>query len=68
MEKLVSDAARKAGKWLRYIFMNDATYSQNVVRSYGKENLEEMRSVSRKFDRNQVFQKLQFGGYLVTKA
>ena len=68
MEGLINGAAKKHGKYLEYIFANDGATHQNVMRHYGAANLEKMKAASRKYDPAQVFQKLQFGGYLVSKA
>lgn len=48
--------------------MNDAGYQQNPLASYGAANLNTLKSVSKKYDPKQVFQKLQNTGFLVSKA
>lgn len=60
--------AKKAGQFLPFRFMNDASAVQNTVGSYGRENLEKMKATSRKYDPQQVFQTLQNGGWFVSKA
>lgn len=57
------NAALEAGQHLPYVFMNDASYDQAVIASYGTENVERMRDVQRKYDPDQVFQKLVPGGF-----
>jgi hypothetical protein len=52
----------------RYIFANIAAREQKVLASYGQDNLNFMRSVSRKYDGIGMFQNLQNGGFLVSKA
>jgi hypothetical protein len=56
-------AASEAGQYLPYVFMNDASYDQTVIASYGTENVERMRDIQRKYDPDQVFQKLVPGGF-----
>jgi hypothetical protein len=50
-----------------YQFMNDASYSQNPLESYGAENGEIMRLVSLVYDPSGVFQALQNNGFLLSK-
>lgn len=44
-----------------YIYMNYASMFQDVISSYGAENKDKLKSVARKYDPKQVFQKLQPG-------
>lgn len=60
--------ARRSNILLPNLFANDAGSSQNVMASYGSESLALLKAVSRKYDPAQVFQKLQVGGFLVSKA
>ena len=62
------DAAKQSGGEIRFINMNDANAKQNVLKSYGDESLARLRAVSQAYDRQQVFQKLQSNGYLLSKA
>ncbi|ROW09244.1 hypothetical protein VPNG_05899 [Cytospora leucostoma] len=48
---------------LPYIFMNDASYSQQVIASYGSDNVEMLRGVQKKYDPLFVFQELVPGGF-----
>ena len=50
------------------LFANDAGANQNVMASYGQESLANLKAVSGKYDPDQVFQKLQAGGWFVSKA
>jgi len=59
--------AKKRGKYLPYLFMNDAAYDQKVLRSYGSENFDKIVKVSKKYDLPQTFQKLQGNGFLWSK-
>lgn len=36
--------------------------------SYGQHNLERLKSIAKKYDPGSIFQKLQNGGWLVSKA
>ena len=60
--------ARTANKYLPYEFQNDASYTQNVLAGYGAANLAALQAASKKYDPWQVMQKLQNGGFLVSKA
>ena len=51
-----------------FLFMNDGSRDQNPLRLYGDDNLAKLKSVSRKYDPSQLFQKLQYDGFLLAKA
>ncbi|KAM3515926.1 hypothetical protein MY11210_000466 [Beauveria gryllotalpidicola] len=51
-----------------FIFMNDASRDQNPLASYGPANLARLKAVACKYDGEKVFQKLQNGGFLLSKA
>ncbi|KAI0138591.1 6-hydroxy-D-nicotine oxidase [Hypoxylon sp. NC0597] len=59
--------ARDQGQLLDLIFMNDASSSQNVLRSYGAENARRLREAAAKYDPERIFQKLQKDGFLIRK-
>ena len=59
----IAQMAASKGLSRPQLFPNDATFSQNPMESFGSENLEKLRAVSLKYDRDQVFQKLQNGGF-----
>ncbi|KAL8735479.1 MAG: hypothetical protein Q9181_002801 [Wetmoreana brouardii] len=54
---------RSQGRHEEFIYMNYALPSQQVIASYGKENVDFLRGVSRKYDPHQVFQQLVPGGF-----
>lgn len=60
--------AEKEGKLLKYVCMTFATSEQDVINSYGPENVKEMKQVAAKYDPDGVFQKLQYGGFLLKAA
>jgi hypothetical protein len=60
--------AKSTDHLLPYTFMNDGGWMQDVPASYGARSIATMRAVSRKYDTKQVFQKLQIGGWKVSKA
>ena len=62
MSKL-ADVARKWDSLLPNQWMNNAAQDVDVIGSYGKENLQKLRLVSKIYDRRQTFQKLCSGGY-----
>lgn len=60
--------AEKEGKLLKYLCMTFASSEQDVINSYGAENVKEMQQVAAKYDPEGVFQKLQHGGFLLQPA
>jgi len=62
------DLAKKQGTDLDFEFMNNASGDQNPLRSYGETNLQRLRNISLKYDKAQVFQTLQRGGFLLSRA
>ena len=67
-EKRLESIATERDKHLRYQFMNDAGFNQNVLASYGEDSLSKMRSISHFYDPYQVFQELQNDGFLLAKV
>jgi hypothetical protein len=63
-----SKLAKERGLDIPFLFMNDASRDQNPLKSYGTASLAKLRSVSQKYDRAQVFQRQQNGGFLLSKA
>ncbi|KAI1085577.1 FAD-binding domain-containing protein [Whalleya microplaca] len=53
---------------LPFLFMNDASRDQNPLASYGPENVEKLRQISRKYDEDQLFQNQQNDGFLLSKV
>ncbi|KAI1389101.1 FAD-binding domain-containing protein [Hypoxylon trugodes] len=51
---------------LPWIYMNYADKSQNVLGSYGEDNVKIMKEVAAKYDPQQVFQKLCPGGWKIS--
>jgi FAD/FMN-containing dehydrogenase len=56
-----TEKAKEIGAFHRYLYQNYADISQDVFAGYGEENLKSLREVSKKYDPEQVFQKLQPG-------
>ncbi|KAJ0108397.1 hypothetical protein J7T55_005374 [Diaporthe amygdali] len=50
-----------------WLYLNYANSSQDVLASYGAENVEFMKKVAAKYDPEQVFQKLCPGGFKVSE-
>ena len=59
----VNEYTKSTGQFKSFRYMNYAYPTQDVISSYGQENMEYMRRVSRKYDPAQVFQRLVPGGY-----
>lgn len=65
-QRLIEEASSSAlarGILHQYIYLNYALENQDPIASYGEQNLVELRSVSKKFDPGQVFQRLVPGGF-----
>jgi hypothetical protein len=56
------------GTFLSFEYMNDAAANQDPLRSYGVANLQQLTTISEKYDPARVFQILQYDGFLVSKA
>lgn len=61
-------ASQARGAYDPFLFLNIAAREQNVLASYGQGNLDFLRLVSRTYDRAGMFQYLQNGGFLVSRA
>ncbi|KAL8874785.1 MAG: hypothetical protein Q9198_006768, partial [Flavoplaca austrocitrina] len=59
----VENYTRSTGQHVPFIYMNYALPTQKVIESYGQENVNFLRAVSRKYDPKQVFQRLVPGGF-----
>lgn len=55
------ETAKNRGLFHRYIYQNYAGKNQDVFAGYGEENLQRLRDISRRYDPNGVFQRLQPG-------
>ncbi|KAI0470908.1 putative FAD-binding oxidoreductase [Xylariaceae sp. FL0804] len=63
MIRKIEDAARAAGEYVEYIFMNDASVAQPVIAHYGAASNARLRDVQRRYDPSRVFQELVPGGF-----
>ena len=59
----IENVTKSEGVYLPYQFMNDASYDQDVIRHYGSENVDRLRAVQERYDRERVFQRLVPGGF-----
>ncbi|KAI1119977.1 FAD-binding domain-containing protein [Nemania abortiva] len=59
---------QKRGLDMSHIFMNDASRDQNPLESYGAENVAKLKNIALKYDKEQLFQKLQNDGFLLAKV
>ncbi|KAG2420464.1 hypothetical protein HFD88_000076 [Aspergillus terreus] len=60
--------AKKNGTYLPYQYANYASRDQDPLASYGPENLQKLKNIALKYDPEGIFQTLQHGGWLVSKA
>ena len=65
MAEMVHSVAREKGLLLDFKCKSFATASQRVRGSYGAENIKTMQEAAVKYDPEGVFQKLQYGGFLL---
>ncbi|KAL4993138.1 hypothetical protein BDV10DRAFT_32957 [Aspergillus recurvatus] len=61
----VKEAAKSRDSLLPYVCATFVSSDQAVLGSYGAENVEVMKAVSRKYDHEGVFQRQQYGGFLL---
>lgn len=61
----VKKAAKDRGLLLDFICPTFADKRQDVLRGFGEENVELIKEVAAKYDEQGIFQKLQYGGFLV---
>lgn len=59
----IETATKAEDSYLPYLFMNDASESQDVIAHYGAENVGKLKAVQAKYDPKGVFQKLVPGGF-----
>ncbi|KAI1470983.1 FAD-binding domain-containing protein [Daldinia caldariorum] len=52
---------------LNFHFMNHASFTQNVLGSYGTDNVKRLESVAKSLDPSRIFQDLQNDGFLLRK-
>lgn len=57
--------ARQNGTLLRFKYSNYASRDQDPLAGYGEESLRKLRDVAMRVDPEGVFQRLQFGGWLL---
>ncbi|RYP10037.1 hypothetical protein DL765_008236 [Monosporascus sp. GIB2] len=62
LDELVT-ASKAEQSHLPYLFMNDASWDQQVIASYGEDSLLKLREVQNKYDPDLVFQRLMPGGF-----
>ncbi|KAI0425481.1 FAD-binding domain-containing protein [Xylaria sp. FL1042] len=65
--KDIAKSADRHNAAVSYRFMNDAYDGQNVLSSYGKVNFRKLLAISKAFDPQGVFQRLQRGGWLLSR-
>lgn len=64
----IENAAQARGLFSDFKFMNDASYIQSPLRSYGNESLALLNAARQSWDAEDVFQRLQNGGFLLSRA
>ncbi|KAF4338959.1 FAD binding domain protein [Fusarium beomiforme] len=64
----ISKEAKRRGVNSNYVYMNYASQYQDVIASYGADNKVKLKSIAKKYDPQQVFQKLQPGYFKLDRA
>jgi hypothetical protein len=64
----IEQKAEQSDDLLDLVFMNDAAAQQSPLRSYGTNSLRKLKRVAREYDSDAVFQRLQYGGFLLSRA
>ncbi|KAF2014438.1 putative FAD-binding oxidoreductase [Aaosphaeria arxii CBS 175.79] len=59
----INDEVEEEQAEVDYLFMNDASWDQDVIASYGENNVAKLKAVRRKYDPQFVFTNLVFGGF-----
>ncbi|KAE8375365.1 putative FAD-binding oxidoreductase [Aspergillus bertholletiae] len=59
----IEDLSREEQSYIEYIFMNDASWDQDVIGHYGEDNVRRLRAVQNAYDPDCVFQELAPGGF-----
>jgi hypothetical protein len=63
LQEQVDKVARTTGLLRRWRYMNYAHPGQDVIGSYGEENVRFLREMSQRYDPDGVFQKTVTGGF-----
>ncbi|KAI8962019.1 putative FAD-binding oxidoreductase [Daldinia sp. FL1419] len=64
----IEATAQVQGKYLAYLFMNNADVSQSVIEHYGEDNIKKLKEVQQKYDPDAVFQRLVPGGFKLPQS
>jgi hypothetical protein len=63
LRKRIEQVSVNAGQYGEYVFMNDASWDQDVIGHYGVESVRRLRAVAELYDPTGVFQRLVPGGF-----
>lgn len=59
----IEESSKADGVYVPYLFMNDASWDQDVISHYGAENVARLKEVQAKYDPHHVFRDLVPGGF-----
>ncbi|KAK4248354.1 hypothetical protein C7999DRAFT_13716 [Corynascus novoguineensis] len=68
LNERITGLAHAEGAFLDYIFMNDASWTQPVIASYGKDNVHRLTEVQQQYDPEKVFTRLLKGGQKIPEG
>lgn len=59
----INDVARQSGQHRDFLFMNDADWDQDVLKSYGNDSFSRLDQISHDYDPSRILQRLSAGGF-----
>lgn len=59
----IEQATKEIGMYEPFKYLGDAMYGQKVIESYGKENVQRMKQIQRKYDPQGVWDRVLPGGF-----
>ncbi|KAK6194094.1 hypothetical protein LQW54_011779 [Pestalotiopsis sp. IQ-011] len=62
------ELSSERGLDVSFFYMDDASRDQNPIATYGVENVNKLKSIAQKYDKNGLFQTQQNGGFLLSKT
>lgn len=62
------EISKKNGTYIPFKYANYASRDQNPLATYGPDNLAKLKEIALKYDADEVFQKLQNGGWLLSRT
>ncbi|KAL4804248.1 hypothetical protein BDV18DRAFT_162011 [Aspergillus unguis] len=64
----VEETAKRDNTYLPFKYANYASRDQDPLAGYGRENLQKLKDIARRYDPEGIFQRLQGGGWLLSRV